>query len=445
MNRVNNNSQTAALNSTILIVDDNPINMKLAVSVLQSYNFNILVSMNGESCLKQARENSPDIILLDVLMPGIDGFETCKRLKANPETRDIPVIFMTALSDTEDKITGFEVGAVDYVTKPIKINEVLARLKVHIQLRQLTKTLKKQNSLLQEEIKQRTTAEAKLKEALQELQVAQKEIIAQEKLAYLGTLTSGIAHELCNPLNFVQNFAQLSSELLDEFMEDLTLETNKIESEKFENFTEIINELKHNADGIYQHSKRAERIIRMMVKHTRLDSSKLQFSNLNKILTESLQFAGQSLWEKPDFPIKINTNYDESIGEIFVSSSDIIQAFMNIFDNSYYALKTKLEQQESIDRDFTPTLSVQTCNLGEKVEIRIYDNGIGINSKIRDKIFDSFLTTKPPGEGIGLGLSLTYEIIVEQHHGSIQVKSKLEEYSEFIIEIPTTKNISEEN
>ncbi len=445
MNRVENKSKTEAPNNTILIVDDNPINMKLAVSVLQSYNFNILVSMNGESCLKQARENSPDIILLDVLMPGIDGFETCKRLKANPKTKDIPVIFMTALSDTEDKITGFEMGAVDYVTKPIKIDEVLARVKVHIQLRQLTKTLKKKNVLLQEEIKQRIIAETKLKEALQELQAAQKEIIAKEKLAYLGTLTSGIAHELCNPLNFVQNFAQLSSELLDEFMEDLTLETKKIESEKFENFTEIINDLKHNVDGIYQHSKRAERIIRMMVKHTRLDSSKLQFSNLNNILTESLQFAGQSLWEKQDFPIKIHTNYDESIGKIFVSYSDLIQAFINMFDNSYYALKTKLEQQESIDRDFTPTLSVQTCNLGEKVEIRIYDNGIGINAKIRDKIFDPFRTTKPPGEGIGLGLSLTYEILVGQHHGSIQVKSKLEEYSEFIIEIPTTKNIREEN
>ena len=366
MNRVNNNSQTAALNSTILIVDDNPINMKLAVSVLESYNFNILVSMNGKSCLKQAIDNSPDIILLDVLMPGIDGFETCKRLKANPKTRDIPVIFMTALSDTKDKITGFEVGAVDYVTKPIKIDEVLARVKVHIQLRKLTKKLNTKNVLLQAEIQQRIIAEGKLKQTLQKLQVAQKEIIAKEKLAYLGTLTSGIAHELCNPLNFVQNFAQLSSELLDEFMEDLTVETNKIEAEKFEDFTEIINELKHNTDGIYQHSKRAERIIRMMVKHTRLDSSKLQFSNLNKILTESLQFAGHTLWEKPDFPIKINTNYDESIGEIFVSYSDIIQAFMNMFDNSYYALKTKLEQ-ESNNQDFTPTLSVQTCNLGEKV------------------------------------------------------------------------------
>ncbi|MGD1809511.1 hybrid sensor histidine kinase/response regulator [Dapis sp. BLCC M126] len=443
MSRAENNSKTETLNSTILIVDDNPINMKLAVSVLESYNFNILVSLNGENCLKQARENSPDIILLDVLMPGIDGFETCKRLKADPETRDIPVIFMTALSDTEDKITGFELGAVDYVTKPIKIDEVLARVKVHIQLRKLTKKLKDKNVLLQEEIQQKIITEAKLQETLKELQVAQKEIIAKEKLAYLGTLTSGIAHELCNPLNFVQNFAQLSSELLDEFMEDLTLENKKIEAEKFENFTEIINDLKHNTEGIYQHSKRAERIIRMMVKHARLDSSQLQSSNLNKILTESLQFAGKSLWEKDEFPLKINTNYDDSIGAVLVSYSDLIQAFINMFDNSYYALKAKLEQQESINQDFTPTLFIKTCNLGEKVETRIYDNGIGINSKIREKIFDPFLTTKPPGEGIGLGLSLTYEIIVGQYNGSIQVETKLGEYSEFIIEIPVTKDIAE--
>ncbi len=445
MNIVENNSQNEAVESTILIVDDHPINLKLAISVLEKYNFNILISLNGHNCLKQATENNPDIILLDVLMPGIDGFETCKRLKANPKTRDIPVIFMTALSDTKDKITGFEVGAVDYVTKPIKIDEVLARVKVHIQLRKLTKKLNTKNVLLQAEIQQRIIAEGKLKQTLQKLQVAQKEIIAKEKLAYLGTLTSGIAHELYNPLNFVQNFAQLSSELLDELMEDLTLETNEIKAEKFDNFTEIINELKHNTDGIYQHSKRAERIIKMMVKHARIYNSQLQSNNLNKIIKESLQFAGHTLWEEQDFLIKINTNYDESIGEVVVSSSDLIQAFINMLDNSYYALKTKLEQQESNNQDFTPTLSVQTCNLGEKVQIRIYDNGIGIDSKIRDKIFDPFLTTKAPGEGIGLGLSLSHEIIVEQHHGSIQVETKLGEYSEFIIEIPVTKYISEDN
>ncbi|NEN93390.1 MAG: response regulator, partial [Okeania sp. SIO3H1] len=138
MDKVANNIENKAKNSTILIVDDHPIDLKLVITVLESYNFKVLVSVDGENCLKQAIESSPDIILLDVLMPIIDGFEICKRLKATPETTDIPVIFMTALSDIEDKITGFELGAVDYVTKPIIIDEVLARVKVHIQLRQLT-------------------------------------------------------------------------------------------------------------------------------------------------------------------------------------------------------------------------------------------------------------------------------------------------------------------
>ncbi|MEB3342161.1 response regulator [Okeania sp.] len=436
MTIVENNSKNETLNPIILVVDDNQINVKLLVSVLKKYNFDTLVSFSGEDCLKQARENNPDIILLDVVMPGMDGFETCKRLKENTETKDIPVIFMTALSEIEDKITGFQLGAVDYVIKPIKIDEVLARIKVHTKLRELNKKLEKKNILLEEEIQQRIRAEAKLQKTLEQLQVAQKEIIAKERLAYLSNLTSGIAHELCNPLNFVQNFAQLSSELLDEFIEELNLETNNIEAERFDEFTEIINELKHNADGIYQHGKRAERIIKMMVKHAKLHNNQLRSSQLNQILQESLQIASDTLWKKQNFSIKINTNYDQSIGEVIVSHSDIVQAFINILDNSYYALKFKSEKQESNNQDFMPTISVKTANLGKKVEIKIYDNGIGIDAKVRDKIFNPFLTTKPPGEGIGLGLSLTYQIIVGQHHGSIKIETELGEYTEFIIEIP---------
>ncbi|MGK7918865.1 MAG: sensor histidine kinase [Trichodesmium sp.] len=439
MSKVDEQNQTDLPKSTILIVDDNPINMKLAVSILENYNFNILISLNGENCLKQAVESKPDIILLDVLMPGIDGFETCKLLKANPETIDIPVIFMTALSDTQDKLRGFELGAVDYVTKPIKIDEVLARVKVHIQLRQLTQQLKNKNLLLEEEITQRIVVEAKLKETLQQLQLAQKQIIAKEKLAYLGTLTSGIAHELYNPLNFVQNFAQLSIELVDELREELNLETNKIASDKLENFQEIIDEVKSNADGIFQHSKRAEKIIKIMVKHAQVDNNKLQSVNLNKIVDESLKFTGEKLWEKDNFSINIETNYDESIGEVYLSSADILQTITNILDNSYYALKIKLEEKKSSNQEFHPSLSLKTRNLGEKFELCIYDNGAGINPKIRDTIFNPFLTTKPPGQGIGLGLSLAYQIIVEQHHGNITVETEFGEYTELIIELPIDK------
>lgn len=440
MDKVANSLEKKEKKTTILIVDDNPIDLKLVITVLESYNFKVLISEDGENCLKQAKESSPDIILLDVLMPIIDGFEICKRLKAIPETRDIPVIFMTALSDIEDKITGFELGAVDYVTKPIIIDEVLARVKVHIQLRQLTEKLKNKNVLLLEEITQRKAAEAKLKETLRQLKTAQKQIIAKEKLAYLGTLTSGIAHELCNPLNFIQNFAQLSTDLVEELMEELTLESDKIEPEKVEEFQYIINDIKQNSDSIYQHGKRAEKIIKGMVRHAQVDNNSLQDSDIHNMLNESLKLACKKLWEKQNVPMKIKTNYDKSIHKIKLSFSDMFQAFMNIIDNSCYALKTKLKQQEAAHQDFNPTLSVQTYNLGEKVAIHINDNGIGISSTIKDKIFNPFFTTKSPGEGVGLGLSLVHQIIVGQHHGSIRVETQAGEYAEFIIEIPMTNS-----
>ncbi|MDJ0554909.1 MAG: hybrid sensor histidine kinase/response regulator [Microcoleaceae cyanobacterium MO_207.B10] len=444
MKIVLNNSDNQNQKNSILIVDDNPINMKLAVSILEGHGYNILIATDGQTCLTQSKYHSPDIILMDVLMPGIDGFETCKFLKEDPETRDIPVIFMTALSNIEDKMTGFQVGGVDYVTKPIKIDEVLARVKVHIQLRNLTKRLRHKNVVLQEEINQRIAAETMLKQTLKQLQTTQKQMIAQEKLASLGALTSGIAHELCNPLNFVQNFALLSVDLIEELMEELEGKTNNIQPDTFDDIKEIISDIKHNANGIYQHSKRAERIIQNMVRHSKIDMSEFQPSNLNIILRESLDLVTAN-WKQKNFQITVNTNYEDSIHQIYLVYADITQALMNIFDNAYCALKVKLEQQELNNQDFTPTLSVKTRNLEEKVEICIYDNGTGIDPKIQDKIFDPFITTKPPGEGIGLGLSLAYDIIVRQHQGNITVNTKLENYTEFIIEIPLESDIIKSN
>lgn len=435
MNIVLENSEFQSENTTILIVDDCPNDLKLVVEILEAYGFNIVISKDGESCLIEAKKNNPDIIFLDTLMPEIDGIRTCERLKANPETRDIPVILMIALSNTEDQITGFKVGAVDYITKPIKVDEVLARVKLYIQQQHLTQKLRHKNLLLQAEIKQRIATEAKLKETLEQLQNVQKQIIPQQKLACLGDFTSSFAHELCNPLNFVQNFAQLSLELVDELMEELEQEINSIDAEKFDYIQELITDIKHNTDGIYQHSKRAERIIKTMVQYTEVDGREFEAINLNIILNNSLQLTAQN-WKQQNFQIPVNTNYDRSIQKIELVSADIIQAFMNIFDNAYYALKLKLEQQESNNQDFTPILSIKTQNLQEKVEICIYDNGIGIDPVIQGKIFDPFITTKPSGEGIGLGLSLAYKIIVGQHHGNIKVNTELGNYTEFIVEIP---------
>jgi Response regulator containing a CheY-like receiver domain and a GGDEF domain len=159
-------------NQLILIIDDNGTNLKVLSQTLTSAGFQLAVATNGEEALEQVLEELPELILLDVKMPKIDGFETCIRLKANPKTKDIPIIFMTALSETIDKVKGLSLGAVDYITKPFDEQDVLARVRVHLRLR-----------------------------------MAQKQIISQEKLASLGTITAGVAHELRNPLNFVINYA----------------------------------------------------------------------------------------------------------------------------------------------------------------------------------------------------------------------------------------------
>lgn len=199
---------------TILVVDDNPTNLGVIFNVLDESGLEVLVAQDGESALQKIEYITPDLILLDIMMPGIDGFETCSRLKSNPSTSEIPIIFMTALSNTEQKVKGLSLGAVDYITKPFQKEEVLARIKVHLDLRNLSQALASKNQLLQEQIDEKTALEKKLqqlnqelenrvekrtfelKQALQTIQQTQLQLIQSEKMSTLGQLVAGIAHEI---------------------------------------------------------------------------------------------------------------------------------------------------------------------------------------------------------------------------------------------------------
>jgi signal transduction histidine kinase len=388
-------------NQLILIVDDNGTNLKVLSQTLTSAGFQLAVATNGEEALEQVLEELPELILLDVKMPKIDGFETCIRLKANPKTKDIPIIFMTALSETIDKVKGLSLGAVDYITKPFDEQDVLARVRVHLRLR-----------------------------------MAQKQIISQEKLASLGTITAGVAHELRNPLNFVINYAQSSIYSLNQLLANIQKNSSLDSSEIPTQLQEIITD----AEAIYEHGQRASRIIQSMMQLARSEPGEYECINLNDILDQAIKLAYHSFRVKhPQFVIKINTQFDPNIEVIEVIISDLHRALINIIDNSCYALYLKIQENKNPEDNFYPTLSLTTKNQDSDIEIKIHDNGIGIKPELIADIFTPFFTTKPPGQGIGLGLSLTHDIIVLQHGGTLQLDTQWKQYTELILRLPKNR------
>jgi signal transduction histidine kinase len=275
--------------------------------------------------------------------------------------------------------------------------------------------------------RQKQKANKVLETTLSNLKSTQSQLIHSEKMASLGELTAGIAHEIKNPLNFVNNFSEVSNELIIEMLEE-TEKGNTAEVKA------IAEDLKQNLEKINQHGKRADSIVKGMLLHSRGTSGEKAPTDINNLLDEyvNLVYHGMRAQNK-DFNITIEKDYDESLDKINVVPQDISRAFLNIINNACYAAN---EKKKVTGDDFQPALKVSTKNLNEKVEIRISDNGNGIPDKIKDKIFQPFFTTKPTGEGSGLGLSLTYDIIVKQHDGELKVDTKEGEGGEFIIIIP---------
>ncbi|MGB3692613.1 MAG: response regulator [Spirulinaceae cyanobacterium] len=423
----------------ILIVDDIPTNLEVLSTTLMNAGFKVAVATDGESAIEQVEYRPPDLILLDVMMPGIDGFETCQKLKENPLTEDVPVIFMTALNETVNKVKGLSLGAIDYVTKPIQSEEVLARIKVHLRLQTLTKMLETQNDLLQEEVEQRKAAETSLQETIEQLKAAQQQIVVQEKLASLGALTAGIAHEIRNPLNIINNYAEGSVELTDEILEELSKHAAKIDPEDFGYIKEVLVDVKENAVAIHKHGQRAENIIDNMMQHSRSERGQRQSIVFNTFFAETVEWACHSKVARNNASqVAIETEYDQDINQIELVPSDLSRALINLLDNAFYAVEAKQQKhlQEASQEVFEPKLSIKTKNLGEAIEIRIFDNGIGIEPELEEKIFNPFFTTKASGEGTGLGLSLTYDIIVKQHRGTLKVDTQPGAYTTFIITLP---------
>jgi two-component system, NtrC family, sensor kinase len=282
---------------------------------------------------------------------------------------------------------------------------------------------------LENKVEQRT---AELRQSLNDLRTAQDRLIQTEKLASLGQLTAGIAHEIKNPLNFVNNFSAVSTELIDELNE--TLQGASLDGKTKEEVDELTGMLKSNLAKVVQHGKRADSIVRNMLLHSREGSGEHRPSDINAILEESLNLAYHGARvERPGFNVTIERGFDPAAGMVDIYPQEMTRVFLNLISNGFYATA---KRKESASDAFEPTLRAATRTLGDRVEVRIRDNGTGIPSEVKEKMFNPFFTTKPAGEGTGLGLSMSHDIVVNQHGGTIDVNTEPGVFTEFIITLP---------
>jgi len=269
--------------------------------------------------------------------------------------------------------------------------------------------------------------------SLEDLRTAQDRLIQTEKLASLGQLTAGIAHEIKNPLNFVNNFSGISVELIDELQEALA--RVKADDKTRSDIAELAHTLQDNLNKIAQHGKRADSIVKNMLLHSRAGSGEHRPVDINALVDEAVNLAYHGARaEKQGFNIKLQRAFDPAAGQIDCFPQEITRVLLNLISNGFYAATKRKGQTE--DEGYEPTLTAATRNLGDRVEIRIRDNGTGMPPDVREKLFNPFFTTKPAGEGTGLGLSISHDIIVKQHAGSIEVDTQPGNYTEFCIVLP---------
>jgi len=449
----------------ILIIDDSLTNLALMSDLLLESGFEVMAIRDGATALQKLSEELPDIILLDIIMPGMDGFEICQILKKNPLTYDIPIIFMTALSDPVEKVKGMNLGAVDYITKPFGQEEVLARVKTHLKVRKLTKSLAQQNELLRQEIKERIAVEARLQklteelehrvekrtaelsEALHDLQQAQVQLVQKEKMSTLGQLVAGVAHEINNPVSFIAGNITHAQQYIKDLIEHLQLYQQQfpLPGDEIEHHAQDIDLeflLQDLPSLIYSMQTGTERIRQISVSlriFSRADTTAKVAVNIHEGIDSTLMILKHRLRANDKRPaINVIKNYG-NLPLIECYAGQLNQVFINIISNAIDAFDECIQTHSYAEmeaQENTIIISTEVAENANQVLIRISDNGPGMSPAVQEHLFEPLFTTKPLGKGTGLGLSISHQIVVEKHGGQLICQSVPKKGVEFVITLP---------
>jgi signal transduction histidine kinase len=382
----------------ILVVDDNALNRNVLSRRLERQGYDVYEAANGEAALDRIATEGFDLVLLDILMPVMDGFEVLARMRRDRRMRTVPVVVISALDEVASVVRAIEMGAEDYLFKPF--DPVLLRARIG---------------------------------ALLERKRLAEELAVQAKLASLGALTAGVAHEIKNPLNFVLNFAELAEDTSKELAQKLE-EAGTPSAALIAEARELAEDIAGDIAKVREHGARADGIVSSMLAHSRGQPGERRPVDLNALVRDYINLAFHGVRARDNsFQVAIEGEYDPEVGVVEVVPQDLSRVFLNVGANACDAVRRKARKKIA---GYEPEIRVSTEALNGHVEIRIRDNGVGIPREMRDRIFDPFFTTKAAGEGTGLGLSISHDIVVREHQGEFGVESQEGEYTEFTITIP---------
>jgi signal transduction histidine kinase len=416
-------------NADILVVDDVPDNIRLLSTMLTEHGYNVRKAINGQMALTAVQTKFPDLILLDINMPKMGGYEVCQNLKSDPHTASIPIIFLSALDSVSDKVNAFQVGGADYITKPFQVEEVLARVQHQLAIQSLQTQLQNRNLELQQ--------------TLNTLKETQAQLIQQEKLAGLGQIVAGIAHELNNPISFISGnlspalkYVQELLELIDLYQREYPEPSPSIQQAIEEiDLKFLLPDLRKLTNSMQRGVDRIRSIILALRIFSHLDESEIKAVDLHRNMDSALLLLQHRLREPKNLPeIRVIKQYD-TLPPITCYVRQLNQVLFNLLENAIDALESRSRQDGFSDE--IPTIWMQTQRTQTNtIEIIIEDNGCGISEDIQPHLFEPFFTTKPIGKGTGLGLSTSYQIVVEKHRGRLTYQSTFGKGTQFIIELP---------